>query len=190
MRNCYLYVIGWKKLNKYYIGIRYANGCEPKELLVSYFTSSKHVLKFIKDHDTPDIIDIRKTFGEDINACREYEHKILRRIGAVKSDKFLNKTDNISICIKAAKLGASNQRGAKRKWKPGSLEKISKANSLPWTEKERPGRMEASRLYGLSLLGVKKGPHSNESKYKCMCIICKCVISVVRLKSHYVFHHK
>lgn len=86
----YTYLIGWSSLNKYYYGARYAQGCNPDDLWVTYFTSSKHVLAFTETHGAPDIIQIRRVFNEPILA-RLWESKVLDRINAAKNDKFINK---------------------------------------------------------------------------------------------------
>lgn len=50
----YLYVIGWTNLNKWYIGCRYAKGCHPGDLWVSYFTSSEVVREYRANYGEPD----------------------------------------------------------------------------------------------------------------------------------------
>ena len=32
MNTCYTYVIGWKDVDKYYYGVRFAEGCQPSDL--------------------------------------------------------------------------------------------------------------------------------------------------------------
>lgn len=44
----YTYLIGWTEHNIWYYGVRYAIGCNPKELFLSYFTSSEYVKDFIE----------------------------------------------------------------------------------------------------------------------------------------------
>ena len=92
----YTYLIGWKKLNKYYYGVRYAKNCDPKELWITYFTSSKYVKEFRKQNGEPDVIEIRKIFTDKKTAML-WENKVLKRIKAVFSNKWLNKTDNMAI---------------------------------------------------------------------------------------------
>jgi len=43
----YTYLIGWTSTNKYYYGVRFAKNCNPSELFITYFTSSKHVKNYI-----------------------------------------------------------------------------------------------------------------------------------------------
>ena len=92
----YTYLIGWSKLNKFYYGVRFAKNSIPEDLWITYKTSSKHVQAFVAEHGNPDIIQVRKTF-HNIDKARLWEHKVLRRLGVIKDERFLNKTDNKSI---------------------------------------------------------------------------------------------
>ena len=92
----YTYLIGWKLQNKFYYGVRFANKCHPTDLMVSYFTSSTEVENMIKEYGLPDLIEVRKQFKESVTA-RLWEHKVLRRMKVIKSDNWLNKTDNKAI---------------------------------------------------------------------------------------------
>ena len=89
----YTYLIGWSKHNKWYYGVRYAKGCKPEELFVTYFTSSSHVRTFTKENGHPDIIEIRKTFDNQKTA-RDWEYRVLKRIKVITQDKWLNKCAN------------------------------------------------------------------------------------------------
>lgn len=86
----YTYLIGWSKFGRYYYGVRFAKGCHPSEFWKKYFTSSKFVTEFRKDHGEPDIIQIRKTFKTHTEACL-WEGKVLKRLNVVNDDKWLNK---------------------------------------------------------------------------------------------------
>lgn len=92
----YTYLIGWSTENKYYYGVRFAKGCDPKELWVSYKTSSKYVLDSYKKLGDPDVVQIRKIF-DDSDKARLWENKVLKRMKVTERTDFLNKTDNISI---------------------------------------------------------------------------------------------
>lgn len=85
----YTYLIGWSQLNKWYYGRRTAKHCHPDEFWVSYFTSSKEVRKFRKEHGDPDIIQIRKTF-KNSKDCSKWEHLVLKRLNAKYRSEFLN----------------------------------------------------------------------------------------------------
>lgn len=109
-RTPYSYLIGWPEHNKWYYGIRYAKGCHPDDLWVTYKTSSKYVLEFAANHGSPTFIEIRKIF-ESIDSAREWEHKVLRRVGAVNKAYFLNQTDNKSISVEACAKGRAGKIG-------------------------------------------------------------------------------
>ena len=86
----YTYLIGWTREGKYYYGVRYAKNCTPSDFWTCYFTSSKEVSKYRDVYGEPDIKQVRKTF-DTASAARLWEQKVIRRLEAVKSDKWLNK---------------------------------------------------------------------------------------------------
>ena len=92
----YTYLISWSKVNTHYYGVRYASGCSPLDLWKTYFTSSKYVEKFILEHGQPDIIQIRKIFTS-VDTARLWESRVLKKLKVKTDDRFLNKTDNISM---------------------------------------------------------------------------------------------
>lgn len=75
----FTYLIGWPKLNKWYYGVRYCNGCLPSDLWSCYFTSSVYVAEFRKLHGEPEIIKIRKIF-QDKQTAINWENRVLKRI--------------------------------------------------------------------------------------------------------------
>lgn len=85
----YTYLIGWSKQNKWYYGVRYSKNCNPADLWVKYFTSSKKVKEFRKINGDPDVIQIRKTFV-DSKAAKLWEDKVLRRMRVHIDTKFIN----------------------------------------------------------------------------------------------------
>jgi hypothetical protein len=92
----YTYLIRWPQLNISYYGVRYAQDCNPSDLWNPYKTSSHHVKEFIKENGEPTVIQVRKVF-KDVMSARLWEHRVLKRMKVVSSDKWLNKTDNKSI---------------------------------------------------------------------------------------------
>ena len=92
-RTPYTYLIGWTKTNMFYYGRRTAKNCHPKELFISYFTSSSYVNRYIEEYGQPDLIQIRKIFN-DINSCILWEEKFLNKIDAKNNKKFLNKSNS------------------------------------------------------------------------------------------------
>lgn len=133
----YTYLIGWSTFGKFYYGVRFAKGCSPDELWVSYFTSSKHVKRFAKLNGPPDIIQIRKTF-DSVDAARAFESKVLKRIRRINKSKWLNKTDNISI-----PSGLANTKGK-------TYEEIygpEKASQLRAQKRETFGKLRIGRKH-------------------------------------------
>lgn len=109
----YCYLIGWSAHDKWYYGCRYAKGCHPSDLWVSYFTSSKNVKNLRERYGEPDIIQIRKVF-KGIRECREWEIKVIRRMSIVSDKKFLNQRN------------------------PGGIENFSKkVGSEPWNKNKK-----------------------------------------------------
>jgi hypothetical protein len=89
----FTYLIGWTKLDKWYYGVRYRKGCHPTDLWTKYFTSSTSVKIFRLEHGDPDIMQVRKTFNNQQSAYN-WEIKVIRRMGAVRSEKWLNKQNH------------------------------------------------------------------------------------------------
>ena len=87
----YTYLIGWPEHNAFYYGARWRRGCDPSDLWVKYFTSSKVVSEKRQVWGEPSIVEVRRTF-EDTNTAKEWEAKVLRRINARSNTKMLNKT--------------------------------------------------------------------------------------------------
>ena len=97
MRVPYSYLIGWPELDKWYYGLRYAIDCHPTDFWVTYFTSSKHVKKFVVDHGEPTVRQIRKVWlNGDVQAARDWEHRVLRRLSVATNIRWINKTHNKS----------------------------------------------------------------------------------------------
>ena len=70
----------------------------PSDLWQTYFTSSKHVKRFRKDHSEPGVISIRKIFTNKDNAIL-WESKVLRRINAINKVEFINQTNNKAVSL-------------------------------------------------------------------------------------------
>lgn len=86
-RTPYTYLIGWSHLNVWYYGLRYGKNCHPDDLWVKYFSSSKQVKHFRKEHGEPDVVQIRRTFS-DVTKAKLWENKVLRKV--YLRDDFLN----------------------------------------------------------------------------------------------------
>ena len=86
----YTYLIGWTTYGKWYYGTRFAKGCHPSDLWVTYFTSSKHVKAFREQCGEPDVIQVRRVFS-DAESAKLWEDSLLRRIPRNDYNKWLNK---------------------------------------------------------------------------------------------------
>lgn len=131
----YTYLIGWSAHNKWYYGVRFSEKSSPDDLWKTYFTSSKYVHRFIEEYGAPDTIEIRKTFSCS-DSARRWESGVLRRLGVVHNDKWLNRTNNIAI--------RNGQRVYKSSW--------NKDISTPRT----PESIEKQKA---TMTGTKRGPY-------------------------------
>ena len=155
----YTYLIGWTEYNKWYYGVRYARNCDPSDLWKSYKTSSKYVKRFYNKHGDPDVIKIRRTF-DNIEKARYWEHKVLKRMKILKDERFLNKTDNMSIIhdvphseeakklMSEKKKGKSNLKLRGRKYSDEHKQKISLSKiGKPSLLRGKPGK--SSKFKGI-----------------------------------------
>lgn len=140
----YTYLIGWKKLNLWYYGVRISRNCNPADLWVTYFTSSKYVTEIVKTHGAPDVVQIRKTFDNPIDAVK-WEITVLRRMKVLSDSRFLNKNiggailQTAEVCKKISdthqknkKLKTNNPMSGKRWITDGIQNKvISKNTTVP-----------------------------------------------------------
>ena len=100
----YTYLIGWSEHQIYYYGVRFAKNCHPNDLWKSYYTSSKRVKEFRKEHGEPDIIQIRKKFKCPEKA-KLWEGNVLKKMNVKHRQDFLNITDTNNIVSKAMSDG-------------------------------------------------------------------------------------
>ena len=96
MKTPYTYLIGWTQLNKWYYGVKFAKNCHPDQFWISYHTSSPDVKVLREQFGEPDVVQIRRVFESRKNTdtsddARLWEHKVLRRIKAVKKSEWINK---------------------------------------------------------------------------------------------------
>lgn len=155
-RKPYTYIIGWSELKKFYAGVRYAKGCSPEDFLVKYFTSSKTVKQYIKDHGLPDIVHIDKVFDSADMAIKR-EKYMLEYFDVLHNSNWLN--ENISGAIS---INKSSEGGVK-------------SNKLMPTEIRRKGGLSSSKL--LTKEQRSKGAHT-VNKTKLVCPHCNFTLSM------------
>ena len=89
MTTPYTYLIGWSRHDLWYYGVRWAKGCSPDDLWRTYFTSSNRVAAKRVELGEPDVVEVRKVF-ETSQKARGWEEKVIKRMGAVRSPRWLN----------------------------------------------------------------------------------------------------
>jgi hypothetical protein len=147
MLKYYTYLIGWRKINKWYYGVKYSKDANPETFWKKYFTSSTIVSEIRKEYGEPDIVQIRKTFSNSQKA-RKWEHKVLKRMKVVIGEKWLNKTDNICFDPKLMSEIGKTKRGELNNFygKKHSIEykeNMSKKQKLIMTEEKKKRISEA-----------------------------------------------
>jgi len=147
----YTYLLGWSDINKFYYGVRFAKNSCPNELCKTYFSSSKHVKKIINEHGIPNIIKVRKLFSS-VDCARIWEHKVLRRLNVIKKDKWINKTDNISISLQSSMFVHTEEIRKKK-----SLSHIGKKHSEETKKRISESQKGKPRNY---LKGKKRPEHA------------------------------
>ena len=96
----YTYFIKWSEHDRQYYGVRYTqelNYRSPEDdLWIVYFSSSPEVEEFREKHGEPDIVQVRRKFN-DPDKARLWEHKVLKRMNVANDDRWLNRSDGLSL---------------------------------------------------------------------------------------------
>lgn len=88
----YTYLIGWTVFDRWYYGSETAfvtKIANPANLWTTYFTSSKVVEEFRREHGEPDVVEVRRIFSDPNEALR-WERNVLERIGVLHDKRWLN----------------------------------------------------------------------------------------------------
>ena len=95
----YTYYLKNKITGEKYYGVRYAKDCNPAELWVTYFSSSKVVARRIASYGNDSFeFEIRKVF-ETGQQARNWEERVLRRLDVLRRPDWLNQ----NVCGKFLK---------------------------------------------------------------------------------------
>ena len=143
----YTYLVKCIPTNQCYYGSRTAKGCDPSELWIRYFTSSKVIQRLIVEYGVESFqYSIRKIFKSKLLAVK-WEMTVLRRLKTAQSDKWINlhnggnkfihilhsqKTrDKISRIVKNRSRDIVNKTAntLKRKHASGELVSVFKTNN-------------------------------------------------------------
>lgn len=146
MSTPYTYLIGWSELDLWYYGVKFGKSADPALFWVNYFTSSKYVKSLRDEFGEPDVREIRKTFKTK-EAASEWERKVIRRLRAVFSDKWINRGNGGHEFNPPPELRARSKTcrqkisEARRRWaaKPENREKAVEAA-------RRAGELGASKI--------------------------------------------
>lgn len=177
----YAYLIGWTKLDKYYYGIEFGHmtkTANPANLWSTYFTSSNVVSDFRKEHGEPDLIQVRKTFTNQLEAM-QWETKFLNKVDAKNNPKFLNchNSDGLSFRspevsesarakMSAARLGVPHSEEQKANMSKARLDYYDTEEGLAWKE-YLSERMKTNNPSKKGRETWNKGvPHTEEAKEK------------------------
>lgn len=199
----YTYLIIHKETNTFYYGCRYSKNSKPEDLWSTYFTSSKYVYELIEKYGK-DSFDyhIRKIF-DDVDKCREWEHKVLRRMNVVGRNDFINRTDSKIFSLESCLKGVRN-----RVWTEEHKEiarQIGKRNKGKKRTTEQKKKMSEALRHNTRKLGVKEsletrlkkrmaklGKPSNavgNCQPRVSCLLCKHNTTTSSIKNHYKYHH-
>ena len=169
----FYYIVGWSNEQKYYIGSRYANGCDPSDLGTKYFTSSKVVKEKWKEQP-PDIVQVLLTF-ETKEQAREWEATALHNFGVPNNPMFLNKSagtkgfkvpENLTESHRL-KISASLTGKNRSPHSDETRAKISAGNKgRESSNKGKPMSLEQRAKLSAVNKGKKRSPHSDETRAK------------------------
>lgn len=106
------YLINDVTKEKYY-GVRYGKDCNPNDLWVTYFSSSKYVKRLIKLYGADSFnYEVRRTF-DTAEEARNWEERVLRKLNVMKNASWLNK----GICGKFLKEGPQSAEHKEKRLK-------------------------------------------------------------------------
>ena len=148
----YTYLIGWPELDRWYYGY---SSQDPSSLWSRYFTSSVIVSEYRKEHGEPSVIRVHRLF-ETKEQANEHEVKFLKRVSAVKSDRWLNRHDTKdfrgpSTFTESSKQKMSGAKIGRVPWNKGlrgfkqTPESIAKRAAANRGKKRTPQQLENLR---------------------------------------------
>jgi hypothetical protein len=157
----YTYLIGWTALDKWYYGVRHAQGCHPSDFWEKYFTSSTYVTEIRQLYGDPDIIQIRKTFANAVSAMH-WERNVLTRLNVAESARWINQ----SCGYWPLRVITEETR---RKMSAAAASNMSTENRQKITDgakTRKPVSLAARAKMSASAKKRKRDPHSEETRQK------------------------
>lgn len=164
MSTPYTYLVGWSKHNLWYYGSRFGKDCDPTDLWVKYFTSSKKVKELRKTIGEPDIIQIRQIFNDHQKALN-WELKVLRRMKVVYSHIWLNQSYVTAAGVMRIKTKGPMSEDQKQKISKAHKGRPSVNKGIPKSEETKQKMSIARRKRAVEPPAWNKGiPMSEEAK--------------------------
>lgn len=166
----YTYLVGWTHLNKWYygveLGVKKIPCANPKNLWVTYFTSSKLVAYYRETHGDPNVIQIRKEFSvgspeERMESAINWEKKVLSRID-ITQDIWLNGRIGGDVCPATNKKISLLRYGIENVFQSNEIKEKIKSTNLKKYGVTHPS-------YSADLLEKKK--QNNIKKYGVACTL-------------------
>ncbi len=91
-RTPFTYVVTHVATGRRYYGAKYSKGCEPPDLWVTYFTSSRVIRDLVKTEGREAFqVEVRKIFTS-VGDCLSWELGVLRRLKVDTNDHWFNKS--------------------------------------------------------------------------------------------------
>lgn len=123
----YTYYLKNKITGEKYYGVRYAKDCNPAELWVTYFSSSKVVARRIASYGNDSFeFEIRKVF-ETGQQARNWEERVLRRLDVLRRPDWLNQ----NVCGKFLKEGPKSLE-TRRKMSIAAKKEAVRRRKIGW----------------------------------------------------------
>jgi hypothetical protein len=139
MSTPFSYYLYHKPTQQHYYGIRYSKNCDPSQLWVTYFSSSKVVKKLILEHGADSFTwEVRRTFGSAAEALA-WEHKVLTRLDAAARADWINRHNGgtkfrspLTHNERTRRISSMTHKG-----KPKSAEQKAKMSASSLKDRER-----------------------------------------------------
>lgn len=123
----FTYIISHLSQDVHYYGVRFCRKCNPNELGVTYFSSSKAVKRRISQYGIADFkFEVRQTF-DSVEKALEWETRFLKKVKAAQSNKWLNMHNGDGNFLNKGGYKLSNE--TKQKMKKPKTEAHKKAMS-------------------------------------------------------------
>lgn len=148
----YTYLVKFKPTNQFYYGVRYGTRCDPSDLFVTYFTSSKIIKILLETYGIDSFeYEVRKTF-DDPKKAYNWEQKVLRRMKVIHNPLWFNKRSGhydikfpftkTAVTLETRQKISNTMTGKKRgPHSPETIAKISESNKKvirrKWTALEK-----------------------------------------------------